>query len=141
MPLRSATLYKILLVSKNDIFINGPTRTEQDVLIKGLGLLIVSLIILCQFYGSYTRKDKTKPDITPYRQIEPPTVAIEVPTLFARSQPPQSNPVNGAGYSFSSSDGSKTPAAGKSVPSTPYHPTVPPSPFTEASMTPSTQTA
>ncbi|PVF99724.1 cyclin-like protein [Serendipita vermifera] len=99
----------------------------------------VSLVILCQFYGSYTRKDKTKPDTAPYRQIDPPPVAIEVPTVFARTQPVQSsNPLNGASHSFASSDGSKTPATGKSVPSTPYYPTVPPTPFNDASMTPST---
>lgn len=53
---------------------------------------------------------------------------IEVPTLFSKPEASLSSATNGDNPPYSSTEGSKTPVNPKSVPTTPFPPTIPASP-------------
>jgi len=76
---------------------------------------------MCQFYGATVRKDKGKPDITPYKLIIPPSIDLEVPVLFSLPPEAQAAGVNETNNNLSEgSKTPKTPATQKSIPSTPF---------------------
>jgi cyclin K len=110
---------QILGISGNDLQqVAGMYFTLQ--LLRLLSALAVGLVIMCQFYGSTVRRDKGKPDITPYKLIMPPSVDLEIPILFS---PPEAQTAAVNGTNNNLSEGSKTPktpATQKSIPSTPF---------------------
>ncbi|KAG8781695.1 hypothetical protein FRC15_008246 [Serendipita sp. 397] len=104
--------------------------TEND-----LQSIAIALTVLCQFYRSCAHKDQSKPDVTPYKLIEPPTLDLEVPQLFKPVS--SSSTTNGIKSFVQSTNGSKTPADPLgTVPSTPFPlPPVSPSPMQSQSPT------
>jgi hypothetical protein len=94
---------------------------------------------MCQFYGAAVRKDKGKPDLTPYKLIIRPSVDIDVPVLFSLPVEAQIAGVNGTNNSFNLSEGSKTPktpVTQKSIPSTPFQSLALDSPMQVVTTTP-----